>query len=92
MRLIGDDSTLSGRVEVCVDDSWNTVCDMSWSNADTTVFCRQLGHSANGEEHRNSICIQRPAVLNLVANHLQDQTSCMAACNRETWCPDCTMQ
>jgi hypothetical protein len=51
IRLVDGDSTLSGRVEVCVNNSWNTVCDMSWSNADTAVSCRQLGHSADGEEN-----------------------------------------
>lgn len=62
---LNDGSTLSGRVEVCVDDSWSTVCDMSWSNADASVFCRQLGYSANGEcrtpgPYVGSSCVAQP--------------------------------
>ncbi len=59
VRLSGG-SSLSGRVEVCVDNSWNTVCSTSWSNADTTVLCRQLGHSINGEHQQFHVLSPTP--------------------------------
>ena len=39
-----------GRVEVCDDGEWASVCyDQQWGNDEATVACRQLGFSAVGE-------------------------------------------
>ena len=39
----GSDDTNNGRVEICNDDAWGTVCDSNWDNADARVVCRELG-------------------------------------------------
>ena len=48
VRLVRGRNTLQGRVEVCFDGVWGTVCSHGWSVEDTNVVCRQLGFSGSG--------------------------------------------
>ena len=49
VRLANGANNLEGRVEVCVGNSWGTVCHHQWNNLDAQVVCKQLGHPNSGK-------------------------------------------
>lgn len=52
IRLLGGQVQSEGRVEVCVNKAWGTVCDDVWTTSDANVACKQAGFSGSGKrEH-----------------------------------------
>ena len=61
VRLVGEDidddgvRAREGRVEVCINQAWGTVCNQSFTQNDAEVVCGQLdGFYREGEE--KSVC------------------------------------
>ena len=53
VRLVGGRQPYEGRVEVCFNETWGTICNYiapwSWNISEADVVCKQLGYSAASE-------------------------------------------
>ena len=49
LRLVGGERESEGRVEICVEGFWGTVCDSGWDQTAALVVCRQSGFMEMGK-------------------------------------------
>ena len=48
VRLVDGTIDGEGRVEVCHDGVWGSICDEGWDKTDTHIVCLQLGYARTG--------------------------------------------
>ena len=69
VRLVGGRQPNEGRVEVCFNETWGTICDYiypwDWNISEADVVCQQLGYSGAGKLLLMlfSICIKNIILL-----------------------------
>ena len=50
LRLVDGSNSNEGRVEICNNHAWGTICDDDWGTTEARVACRQLGLPSGGEQ------------------------------------------
>ena len=49
VRLLDGIIDQEGRVEVCHDGVWGSICDEGWDKTDAHIICQQLGYAETGD-------------------------------------------
>ena len=53
VRLRGGAIPSEGRVELCLNNTWGSICTNSWDGNNAAVVCNQLGFAREGKKMSN---------------------------------------
>ena len=62
-----DGRNYEGRLEICIQNHWGTVCDDRYNVEEAAVVCRQLGFT-NGKFHFLNVCLIHRMFKNNIEN------------------------
>ena len=68
IRLTDDrfSTPLEGRVQVCLNGVWGTVCDDGWQEENNDVVCRQIGAKLGVDILSNGIFMLHTKFYNII--------------------------
>ena len=49
VRLVGGSTSNEGRVEICIQGVWGSICRNSWGTAESAIVCEQLGFQSESK-------------------------------------------
>ena len=75
IRLMDGKSAAEGRVEICINNIWGSVCDDGWDAYDAGVVCNQLGFQSASKLQIIVICIDCSLALLSHAHCHNESTS-----------------
>ena len=65
IRLVDGTNQYNGRIEVCINSMWGSVCDTMWDATDASVACKQLGYSENSKFIKENVSVRNRLVTSL---------------------------
>ena len=77
---MGGANELEGRVEMCYNKLWGSVCHRSWSIAVANVVCEQLGHQPTGTlfSYRKSVISAK--IIGIIISYIMKSIPYAACC------------
>ena len=55
MRLVNGTLYQEGRIEICVNGVWGSICNNGWTSASAFIICKQLGFTDSGIQESHII-------------------------------------
>ena len=80
--MAGGNGNYSGRVDVCFNNVWGTVCDGGWGIDEAMVVCKQLGFDPEG----TCVCMYVYSMTDVYVNSVyvcivHEKSASWAGCN-----------
>ena len=55
VRLVNSTTAYEGRVEICYNGVWGSVCDSSWNDRDAAIVCQQMGFQGTSTLYKEEL-------------------------------------